>query len=178
MCNQRSLYYSIKVLRTESPYVQCYVHSCTYMHTYVSANAVALAASNWSKARLVPPLGWTNGYAQAKANPCALLTLPLTLFLFFVYNHFAFHALFFTGVVREKSIEWWKLGKWENRRESLSNKFFGVSSSLSSWPGLVSISDDLGLWPSLPPLEEISGSVLRGYIRKNFWKIRVVMWRE
>lgn len=33
--------------------------------------APALSASNWSKARLVPPLGWTNGYAQAKVNLCA-----------------------------------------------------------------------------------------------------------
>lgn len=54
-----------------------YVHAFlyTYIYMYVQYirihNAPALPACNWSKARLVPPLGWTNGYAQAKANPCA-----------------------------------------------------------------------------------------------------------
>lgn len=52
-------------------YTRCkYTRECIiYLYT-----APALSACNWSKARLVPPLGWTNGYAQAKANPCASST--------------------------------------------------------------------------------------------------------
>ena len=52
-------------------YTRCkYTRECIiYLYT-----APAHSACNWSKARLVPPLGWTNGYAQAKANPCASST--------------------------------------------------------------------------------------------------------
>lgn len=52
-------------------YTRCkYTRECIiYLYT-----TPALSACNWSKARLVPPLGWTNGYAQAKANPCASST--------------------------------------------------------------------------------------------------------
>lgn len=47
-----------------------FLYTCICMCICIH-NAPALPACNWSKARLVPPLGWTNGYAQAKANPCA-----------------------------------------------------------------------------------------------------------
>jgi len=52
-----------------------HIHICKYIHIH---NEPALPACNWSKARLVPPLGWTNGYAQAKANPCASSTIAIT----------------------------------------------------------------------------------------------------
>lgn len=54
-----------------------YIHTFLYTYIYMYVryirihNVPALPAYNWSKARLVPPLRWTNGYAQAKANPCA-----------------------------------------------------------------------------------------------------------
>lgn len=58
-------------------YKKKYIYTCIFIYIYMYVqyirihNAPALPACNWSKARLVPPLGWTNGYAQAKANPCA-----------------------------------------------------------------------------------------------------------
>lgn len=61
-------------------YIVAYVHNTYFidiLYVYIY-NAPALPACNWSKARLVPPLGWTNGYAQAKANPCASSSTTIT----------------------------------------------------------------------------------------------------
>lgn len=56
-------------------FLYIYICMCVYIRIH---NAPALPACNWSKARLVPPLGWTNGYAQAKANPCASSSTAIT----------------------------------------------------------------------------------------------------
>lgn len=64
-------------------YMTSFIHVYTVFYIYICMciriyNAPALPACNWSKARLVPPLGWTNGYAQAKANPCASSSTAIT----------------------------------------------------------------------------------------------------
>lgn len=84
-------------------YTRCkYTRECIiYLYT-----APALSACNWSKARLVPPLGWTNGYAQAKANPCASSTSSFS-FSTTSFSSNDLHLLLRSKIFASDVTQWW-----------------------------------------------------------------------